>query len=76
MVLANLYDLRKAATYDSSCAGRPQQSMRISSWGIIALGTYALNPNYRRSTMKVSRAVDFHLQHHRANSKKKYGQDQ
>jgi len=25
--------------------------------------------------MKVSQAVDFHLQYHRANSKKKYGQN-
>jgi len=29
----------------------------------------------RRCTMKVSQAVDFHLQYHQANSKKKYGQN-
>jgi len=39
-------------------------------------GIYALNPNHRRCIMKVSQAVDFHLQYHRANSKKKYGKDQ
>ena len=33
------------------------------------------NPNPWRSTMKVSQAVDFHLQYHRANSKKKYHQN-
>lgn len=35
----------------------------------------AYNHNNRRSTMKVSQAVDFHLQYQRANSKTKYHQD-
>ncbi len=33
------------------------------------------NPNHKRCTMKVAQAVDFHLQYHRANSKKKYCQN-
>ncbi len=36
---------------------------------------FANNLNDRRCTMKVSQAVDFHLQYHRANSKKKYRQN-
>ncbi len=35
----------------------------------------ANNPNDRRCTMKVSQAVDLHLQYYRANSKKKYRQN-
>ena len=31
---------------------------------------FANNHNYRRCTMKVSQAVDFHLQYHWVNSKK------
>ena len=59
-----------------SCPGRHQQLVRTPSCGIIDQGIYALNPNHRRCTMKVTQAVDFHLQYHRTNSKKKYGQDQ
>ena len=54
----------------------PSRPCEITSWGIIDQGIYALNPNHRRSTMKVTQAVDFHLQYHRANSKKKYCQNQ
>jgi hypothetical protein len=32
-------------------------------------------PNHRRNIMKVSQAIDFHLQYQRSNSKKKYGQN-
>ena len=38
-------------------------------------GTLLINHIHRRCTMKVSQAVDFHLQYHQANSKKKYHQD-
>jgi len=36
---------------------------------------FSRQSNYRRCTMKVTQAVDFHLQYHRANSKKKYYQN-
>ena len=63
-------------TFGSSYTGGPGQPIRITSWGIIDQGTYALNLDHRRCTMRVSQAVDFHLHYHRPNSKKKYGQDQ
>jgi len=67
--------LRKPANSSSSCAGRPDPSIGNPSWGIIDQSTYAQKTNHRRCIVKVSQAVDFHLQYHRANSKKKYGQD-
>ena len=39
------------------------------------LSAVSIFPIYRRCIMKVQQAVDFHLQYHKANSKKKYCQN-
>lgn len=46
----------------------PLQSARIIVYNLIRR-IFSDNNNHRRYTMKVSQAVDFHLQYHRANPK-------
>ena len=57
------------------------ESCRQAYWSVCIMvytpvrSFFTNNPNLWRCTMKVSQAVDFHLQYHRANSKKKYRQN-
>jgi len=74
MSFANLINLSKVGNSGYSCKPTDHIPGPTCGSGVLWLKRQmvANNQYHRRCIMKVSQAISFHLQYHRANSKKKY----